>query len=66
MLVEEYCMVCEETGDVLALDVSKANLEIKAKKLGYPVIAEHAYAIDEFTVLVQCGCGGDSYRCAQL
>jgi hypothetical protein len=66
MLTEEYCMVCEETGDVLALDVSKEKLEIRAEKLGYPVITEHVNTIDEFTVLVQCGCGGDSYRCAQL
>jgi hypothetical protein len=66
MLVEEYCMVCEETGDVLALDASKENLEIRAEKLGYPVITEHVNVIDEFTVLVQCGCGGDSYKCAQL
>ena len=63
---EECSMVCEATGEVLAFDMFKENLLIRAKKLGYPIITEHKYPIHESTVLVQCGCGGISHKCAEL
>jgi len=63
---EECSMVCEKTGEVLLRDVFRENLLIRAKKLGFPIITEHKYRIHESTVLVQCGCGGNSYKCAEL
>ena len=63
---EEYSMVCEATGEVLGRFVFKENLLIRAKKLGFPIITEHKYPIHESTVLVQCGCGGISHKCAEL
>jgi hypothetical protein len=44
----------------------KENLLIRAKKLGFPIITEHKYPIHWSTVLVQCGCGGISHKCAEL
>ena len=63
---EECSMVCEETGEVIGLFMFKENLLIRAKKLGFPIITEHKYPIHESTVLVRCGCGGNSYKCAEL
>ena len=63
---EECSMVCEKTGEVLLRDVFRENLLIRAKKLGFPVISEHSYGIDGWTVLVDCGCAGNSYKCAEV
>ena len=63
---EECSMVCEKTGEVLALDMFRENLLIRAKKLKLRVISEHSFAIHESTVLVDCGCGGISHKCAEV
>ncbi len=63
---EECSMVCEKTGEVLLRDVFRENLLIRAKKLKLRVISEHSFAIDESTVLVDCGCAGNSYKCAEV
>ena len=63
---EECSMVCEKTGEVLLHDAFRENLLIRAKKLGFAVISEHSYSIDESTVLVDCGCAGNSYKCAEV
>jgi hypothetical protein len=61
--MDECSMVCEKTGEVLAREPFRENLLITAKEQGLPVISKHSFAIHESTVLVDCGCGGNMYKC---
>ena len=58
--MDECSMVCEKTGEVLAREPLRENLLITAKEHGVPVVGVDD---EEVTLLVDCGCGGNSYKC---
>jgi hypothetical protein len=57
--IKEAGMVCEATGEVLARG-SKDKILQGAEELGFKLLAH-----DDDDVIVNCGCGGNMYRCGE-
>jgi len=57
--IKEAGMVCEKSGEVIARG-SKGNMLDGAKELGFKLVAH-----DDYDVIVDCGCGGNMYRCGE-
>jgi hypothetical protein len=57
--IKQSGMVCEASGEVIARG-SKGNMLDGAKELGFKLVAH-----DDYDVIVNCGCGGNMYRCGE-
>ena len=58
--IKQFNMVCVKSGEVVMQESQMLNLEHAADELGVPVVGVDD---EEVTLLVDCGCGGNSYKC---
>jgi hypothetical protein len=59
-MAKNFNMVCVKSGEVLMQEPQMLNLEHAAKEHGVPVVGVDD---EEVTLLVNCGCGGNMYKC---
>ena len=58
--IKQSDMVCNQTGEVIARG-NKAVMMVKGvEELGFKLVAH-----DDDDVIVNCGCGGNMYRCGE-
>ena len=57
---ERFDMVCVKSGDVVMQETQMVNLEHAAKEHGVPVVGVGPW---EDSLIIDCGCGGNSYKC---
>ena len=60
MKIKNFNMVCVKSGEGVMQESQMLNLEHAADELGVPVVGVDD---EEVTLLVDCGCGGNSYKC---
>ena len=58
--IKQFDMVCVKSGEVVMQESQMLNLEHAAEEHGVPVVGIDD---EEVTLLVDCGCGGNSYKC---